>query len=95
MAVQPDFIFVAMDFLSKIFYSTMSFGLQRGIAIGVGGVFDVLSGYKNRAPVWVQKMKIIVFRSLQDPIRFFRLGYLFRYVVMFLSCFLKSLKRVI
>lgn len=97
-AVQPDFIFVAMGFpKQEYFIQQCSLVCKRGIAIGVGGVFDVLSGYKNRAPVWVQNMKMEwFFRSFQDPVRLFRLGYLFRYVVyVFKLFFLKSLKRVI
>lgn len=97
-AVQPDFIFVAMGFpKQEYFIQHCSFVCKRGIAIGVGGVFDVLSGYKNRAPVWVQNMKMEwFFRSFQDPVRIFRLGYLFRYVVyVFKLFFLKLLKRAI
>jgi exopolysaccharide biosynthesis WecB/TagA/CpsF family protein len=43
------------------------------IAIGVGALFDFLSGRVIRAPVWVQKMRLEwLFRLLQEPKRLFR-----------------------
>ncbi|HMN92011.1 MAG TPA: WecB/TagA/CpsF family glycosyltransferase [Hydrogenophaga sp.] len=43
-----------------------------GMAIGVGGSFDVLSGLRARAPAWVQKIGMEWFyRLIQEPRRLF------------------------
>lgn len=43
-----------------------------GMAIGVGGSFDVLAGLRVRAPDWVQKIGMEwLFRLLQEPRRLF------------------------
>ena len=41
--------------------------------MGVGGTFDVISGYTKRAPVWMQKMGLEwFFRFIQEPRRMWR-----------------------
>jgi exopolysaccharide biosynthesis WecB/TagA/CpsF family protein len=48
-----------------------------GVAIGVGGSFDVLAGLRARAPNWLQKIGMEwLFRLIQEPRRLFM-----RYVV--------------
>ncbi len=43
-----------------------------GMAIGVGGSFDVLAGLRRGAPTWVEKLGIEwVFRLIQEPRRLF------------------------
>jgi len=43
-----------------------------GMAIGVGGSFDVLAGLRSRAPLWVQKIGMEWFyRLIQEPRRLF------------------------
>jgi N-acetylglucosaminyldiphosphoundecaprenol N-acetyl-beta-D-mannosaminyltransferase len=43
-----------------------------GMAIGIGGSFDVLSGLRARAPIWVQKIGMEwMFRLIQEPRRLF------------------------
>lgn len=43
-----------------------------GMAIGVGGSFDVLSGLRKRAPAWVQRCGFEwLFRLVQEPRRLF------------------------
>lgn len=43
-----------------------------GMAIGVGGSFDVLAGLRSRAPAWVQKAGMEwLFRLVQEPRRLF------------------------
>lgn len=43
-----------------------------GMAIGVGGSFDVLAGLRSRAPAWVQKAGMEwFFRLIQEPRRLF------------------------
>lgn len=44
-----------------------------GMAIGVGGSFDVLAGVRQRAPLWVQKIGMEWFyRLIQEPRRLFK-----------------------
>lgn len=44
--------------------------LQRGVLVGVGGSFDVLSGKKKRAPQWVQGLHCEwLWRILREPRR--------------------------
>ena len=43
-----------------------------GMAIGVGGSFDVVGGRRLRAPVWMQKSGLEwIFRTIQEPRRLF------------------------
>lgn len=43
-----------------------------GMAIGVGGSFDVLAGRRARAPIWVQNIGMEwLFRLIQEPRRLF------------------------
>ncbi len=44
-----------------------------GMAIGVGGSFDVLAGLRRRAPNWVQRLGLEwTYRMLQEPRRLFK-----------------------
>lgn len=43
-----------------------------GMAIGVGGSFDVIAGLRLRAPVWMQQSGLEwIFRAIQEPRRLF------------------------
>jgi N-acetylglucosaminyldiphosphoundecaprenol N-acetyl-beta-D-mannosaminyltransferase len=43
------------------------------MAVGIGGSFDVLSGLRARAPIWVQKIGMEwLFRLIQEPRRLFK-----------------------
>lgn len=49
--------------------------LRVPVCIGIGGSFDVISGLKQRAPVWMQKCGLEwLYRSAKEPTRFRRLG---------------------
>lgn len=55
--------------------------LKPVILMGVGGSFDVLSGYRKRAPKLFIKLKLEwLFRMLQDPRKLSRLGMMVRFV---------------
>jgi len=46
--------------------------LEVGVAIGVGGSFDVIAGARLRAPRWVRRMGLEwLVRLLQEPLRLF------------------------
>ncbi len=67
----PDIVFVAMGAPKQeewIFANIDEF--EKGIFMGVGGSFDVLSGFKKRAPRWIQKAGLEwLYRFLKEPKR--------------------------
>jgi N-acetylglucosaminyldiphosphoundecaprenol N-acetyl-beta-D-mannosaminyltransferase len=64
-----------------------------GMAIGVGGSFDVLAGLRRRAPIWVQSLGLEwTYRMLQEPRRLFK-----RYLVtnlQFIRCLFAEFVRL-
>lgn len=68
-ALKPDFLFVAMGIprQEKFIAATQSI-IRAGVAMGVGGSFDVFSGTVKRAPVICQRLKIEwLWRVLLNP----------------------------
>ncbi len=76
--ISPDFIFVGITSPLKeelIYYFEQSG--NKGVFMGVGGSFDVLSGNIKRAPEIVQRLNLEwLFRVCQEPKRLFK-RYLF------------------
>lgn len=72
---QPDIVFVAFGFPRqekwiKKYLETA----DHGIAVGVGGSFDVLSGKAKRAPEWTQKLHAEwLYRLAMQPSRYKRM----------------------
>ncbi len=69
--LQPDICLVAMgiplqeELLYKYYKEA-----KKGIFVGVGGSFDVLSGVKNRAPKWIIKCNLEwLYRIIKEPVR--------------------------
>ena len=59
--------------------------LNVGVAMGVGGSFDFLSGKVPRAPLWVRKIRMEwLFRLIIQPRRIKRQRRLFKYVTLIL-----------
>ena len=77
-ATRADILFVGMGVpRQENFIDEQWARLSVGMAIGVGGSFDVIAGLRSRAPVWVQKLGMEWFyRAIQEPRRLFP-----RYVV--------------
>jgi N-acetylglucosaminyldiphosphoundecaprenol N-acetyl-beta-D-mannosaminyltransferase len=73
-SARADILFVGMGVpRQEIFLEEQWDRLGVGMAIGVGGSFDVLAGVRARAPLWVQKMGMEwLFRLAQEPRRLFR-----------------------
>jgi len=67
----PDIIWVGIsspkqDILMQYYHKK----LDKGIMIGVGGVFDYLSGTISLSPEWIKKLSLRwLYRFLQDPKR--------------------------
>lgn len=70
-ALKPDIIFVGMGFpLQERFIDKLSKELNCGLAIGNGGVIDILANEAERAPEIWQKLNLEWFyRLLKDPKR--------------------------
>jgi len=68
-----DILFVGMGVpRQEIFIEEQWDQLGVGMAIGVGGSFDVLAGLRSRAPLWVQKIGMEwCYRLVQEPRRLF------------------------
>ena len=68
-ALSPDVVFVAMGVPKQeewIFSNLDRF--DKGLFMGVGGSFDVLAGFKRRAPVWMRRIGLEwLYRFLKEP----------------------------
>lgn len=72
-ASAADILFVGMGVpRQERFIESQWQRLGVGIAIGVGGSFDVLAGLRQRAPAWMQRVGLEwLFRLVQEPRRLF------------------------
>lgn len=70
----PDILFLGMPSPRKeLFAEKYRYNLTAKYIFGVGGLFDILSGLKKRAPGWIQKIGMEWFyRFAQDPFRLWR-----------------------
>jgi N-acetylglucosaminyldiphosphoundecaprenol N-acetyl-beta-D-mannosaminyltransferase len=72
--LKPDLIWVGIsspkqDYLIAYFSNR----LQHGVMIGVGGVFDYLSGNTRKSPEWIKKIGLRwLYRLLQEPQRLWK-----------------------
>ena len=74
LKLKPDICMVALGIphQEKIIYKYIN-KFKKGIFIGVGGSFDVLSGYKKRAPKIFIKLNIEwLYRIVKEPKRLFK-----------------------
>lgn len=69
--IQPDYNFVALGMPNQeVFISSIYSEVDRGIYMGVGGSFDVLSGTKKRAPNFMINLRLEwLYRLLCEPQR--------------------------
>ncbi len=68
---EPDIILVALGIpeQEKLIYKYLD-KFKKGIFVGVGGAFDVMSGYKKRAPKIFQKLNLEwLYRIIKEPKR--------------------------
>lgn len=72
-AARPDILLVGMGVpRQEQFIDQQWDALGCTVAIGVGGSFDVISGLRRRAPVWMQERGLEwVYRLRQEPQRLF------------------------
>lgn len=71
---KPDILFLGMPSPYKeLFAEKYRHNLTAKYILGVGGLFDILSGLKKRAPLWIQKIGMEWFyRFAQEPFRLWR-----------------------
>ena len=77
-ATTPDILLVGFGVPKQEFWIRDNFKqLNCPVTIGVGGLFDFVSGRIKRAPFWLRSLKLEwLYRLYQEPIRLFR-----RYVI--------------
>lgn len=82
--IQPDAVLVALGIPTQEMLIAKHYNrFEKGIFIGVGGSFDVLSGMKKRAPKIFIKLNLEwLYRILKEPSRF---GRFYRSNVKFIS----------
>lgn len=75
LEIQPKLLLVATPFIQQeIFLADLYNKGFKGVALGVGGSFDVWAGLVERAPVFMQKIGLEwLWRLLKQPARFQRL----------------------
>lgn len=74
-ATSPDIVLVAMGFPRQEQWAHQYLAeVEDGIAMGVGGSFDVLAGATKRAPDWIQRLNIEwLYRLMRQPSRWGRM----------------------
>lgn len=72
--VNPDFVFVGITSpIKEYLIEYLQSDGNKSVFMGVGGSFDVISGYIPRAPKWMQKSGLEwLFRVMQEPRRLFK-----------------------
>jgi len=72
-AARPDLLFLAVPTPRKEYFLARHLAdLNCGLAVGVGGSFDVVAGIRARAPRWMRKVGLEwSFRLMQEPRRLF------------------------
>ena len=73
-SARPDILFLAIPSPQKEhFLHAHLQDLNCGLAVGVGGSFDIVAGVTKRAPKWMQLIGLEwLFRLLQEPRRMFK-----------------------
>jgi N-acetylglucosaminyldiphosphoundecaprenol N-acetyl-beta-D-mannosaminyltransferase len=82
-AAAPDMVFVAMGVPKQEMWIARTIGrLDTSLMMGVGGTFDVISGEKARAPLWLQRSGLEwLYRAVREPHRIKRIAVLPMFVV--------------
>ena len=85
-AAKPDLLFVGMGSpKQEKFIETYQKQMGVPVCMGVGGSFDVISGKKKRAPVWMQKVGLEwSYRLIIEPSRILRMSALPKFMILVL-----------
>ena len=72
-ATNPDFVWVALGAPRQESFCFRMRGKINGLMIGVGGAFNVLSGFIPEAPKWMQNISLEwCYRFIKEPRRLFK-----------------------
>ncbi len=73
--LKPDILLIGMGSVKQEKWIYKNFDdLNAYLIIGVGGSFDIISGHKKRAPLWMRKCHLEwLYRSITSPRRFINL----------------------
>lgn len=90
-----NILFVAMSSPKKeIFLNTYKHLIKTSFIMGVGGSFDVVSGFVKRAPEWMQDWGLEwLFRTIQEPRRMWK-RYLFGNSIFIYLVLKEKLKQI-
>lgn len=90
--LQPDILYVGMGVpLQEKFLNRFLPMLDIGVAMAVGGSFDVLAERVKRAPLWIQSLNLEwLYRLIQEPSRFARMTALPKFVYLVLLNYIKG-----
>lgn len=73
-ASRPHLIFVALGAPRQELWIHRHLQCLSGVAMGVGGSFDVISGNARRAPLWARRLKMEwLYRLVREPSRWRRM----------------------
>lgn len=86
LEARPHIIFVGMGSpRQELLMSRLVHRIPRGVMIGVGGSFDVISGRKERAPLLMRRLGLEwLYRLVAEPRRLLRMIALPRFVLLVL-----------
>jgi N-acetylglucosaminyldiphosphoundecaprenol N-acetyl-beta-D-mannosaminyltransferase len=81
---KPDFIFVALGFpKQENWIASHQHLFDKGIFMGVGGVFDILAGEAKRAPrAWIKLNLEWLYRLIKQPFRWKRILKAFEFMLL-------------
>ena len=70
----------------EAFILELTENINHGIAIGVGGVLDILAGSKKRAPQFMQKSGLEwIYRGIIEPKRVLKWKFLITFIIIVLK----------
>ncbi|WP_256855874.1 WecB/TagA/CpsF family glycosyltransferase [Terribacillus halophilus] len=74
-ATKPDFVFAALGFpKQEKWIAAHQHIFEKGVFMGVGGVFDILAGQVSRAPrIWIKLNLEWAYRLIKQPFRWKRI----------------------
>lgn len=72
-STRPDIVWVALGAPRQETFCNRNEGKISGIMIGVGGAFNIISGFIDEAPIWMQNMGLEwLYRLIKEPKRLFK-----------------------
>ncbi|NJK85295.1 MAG: WecB/TagA/CpsF family glycosyltransferase [Bacteroidales bacterium] len=83
--MNPDIVWIGISSPKQdcMMYHYHTF-LQKGFVVGVGAVFDYISGKHKISPEWMKKLSLRwLYRLLQDPGRLWKKYLMYNFIFMY------------